>query len=64
MDANRNDFGESIEVNAPALTCQSNTVAGAIECDAELKETIAEDTYKNKDWGDPGKQHLTSAYND
>ncbi len=64
LDANRNDFGESIEVNAPALTCQSNTVAGAIECDAELKETIAEDTYKNKDWGDPGKQHLTSAYND
>lgn len=36
----------------------------AIEEPAYSIEPDAEDTRKNVDWSDPGKQHLTSAYND
>lgn len=65
LDVNRNSFGDSIEIPAASLTkCLSGTVARMIECDAELHETILEDTHKDVDWGSPGKQHDTSAYND
>ena len=56
LDVNRNDV--------PDIHPHNLLGEHAIERWADKQMTNAQDTYKEKDWGNPGKQHGSGAYND
>jgi len=64
LDTDADDLANSLEpTSADRAACFSGS-SGDVECQAELAETSPEDTFLVHDWGDPGKQHRTTAHND
>jgi len=54
LDVNTNDIYDGLPYNAD----------NSIEEDASRAETVADDTFWQLDWGDPGKQHKTDMKHD
>jgi PKD repeat protein len=55
LDTDFDDLPDTLEPSAADFAACATPVP--IECQAQRAETIAEDTFKSVDWGDPGKQH-------
>ncbi len=65
LDPDRDDLATSLEPSASdRAKCATHAANGDIECQAELTERSKEDKFLKVDWGSPGKQHLTKAWND
>ena len=62
LDTDGDDIANTLEPTA-AQRAACGTPSD-IECQANLDETIPNDTYLTIDWADPGKQHRTSSHSD